>query len=746
MDANFSNYKPELNDIINNCGKMVLSGYDEFSLEIFLLFALKTKYVQNLVLKIDDSIDINKINNKLTDYIETKQKSSKNQEDSLIISDDVKEIIFATTARINRNSAIYIDSIDIIISILEYEKVDGESFARTVLNESGITLKNLATMLVTEEISDHNNKISSISDEQMNESIAGLLTNLNEKAKKDSFEIIGRDKEIAKAMQILNRKLKNNMVFTGDAGVGKTSVVNGIVQKINEGNVPPNLQGKIVYEVDIPKLVAGTKYRGDFEERMKNIIEFAKKNKNVILFFDEIQTLVSSGSSSSSSLDAANILKPALSNGDIKCIGVTTYDEYKKTIAKDPSLKRRFQEVKVKEPTGEESFMIIKGIIESFEKHHNVKYTDDAIKTSIDLSTTYIKDRFLPDKALDLIDEAGSLQGSLVDNNGKVGKKNIQELISNNFNVPIEKIQAKSGKILKDLERNLKSKIFGQDEAIMGLYQKVLVSYAHLNAEDKTEGSFLFLGPTGVGKTEIVNQLSLELNRNLIRIDMSEYMEKHSTSKLIGAAPGYVGYEDGGILTDQVQRYPDSIILIDEIEKAHPDVQNIFLQILDNATLTDSKGDSYDFTQTMVIFTSNAGAEAMLKRGIGFGAKEVNVSNSVADVEKLFKPELRNRIDHIITFNPLEKSNIKLVVDKFMEPIINKVKSNYNVNLSMTPSAKNWLVENGYDKKMGARPMARLINKEVTTCLASLLVESNSIKNKSIKISLKNNKLSFNFK
>jgi ATP-dependent Clp protease ATP-binding subunit ClpA len=750
MKVGFLSYNQELNDIINKCTDMVSIHYDKnFSLESFLLCLIRTKSIRSLITKIDKNIMINGIDDGLVEYLKLIKSSpdyNMSNED-LLISADVKEIILDATSRINRKGASVVDEIDILVSILEYEKNNEKSFAKEILNINKITSENILTVLVSEKITEESSEKKSFDSSdfsKLDENISGLLTNLNEQAKNDFFEVIGRDKEISKAMQILNRKLKNNMVFTGDSGVGKTSVVMGIAQRINDRDVPPNLQGKIIYELDVPKLVAGTKYRGDFEERMKNVIEFAKNSENAILFIDEIHNLVSSGAGSSSSLDAANILKPALSNGDIKCIGVTTYDEYKKTISKDPSLKRRFQEVKVKEPTIEESFKIIKGIIESFEVHHKIKYTDEAIKTAIDLSVTYIKDRFLPDKAIDLIDEAGSLEGSQISGDGKVGKKNIQELISNNFNVPIEKIQAKSGKILKDLERNLKSKIFGQDEAIQSLYEKVLVSYAHLNPDNKTEGSFLFLGPTGVGKTEIVNQLSSELNRNLLRIDMSEYMEKHSVSKLIGAAPGYVGYEAGGILTDKVQRYPDSIILIDEIEKAHEDVQNIFLQILDNATLTDSKGESYDFSQTMIIFTSNAGSSAMLQRGIGFGAEEVNVSKSTEEVERLFKPELRNRIDNIITFNPLQKENIKLVVDKFLKPIVNKVKDNYNVNVSITAAAKDWLVVNGYDKKMGARPMSRIIEKNITTNLATMLIGGNNLKKKTIKIGIKNNKLSFN--
>lgn len=746
-------YTEELEDILANLKLKLTSDYNELSLDLFVLEIIKSKHIQDIIKKINKDISIENIEKTLKEHLIKNNKLTEERDVKnfkIELTNSVLEVIFDSTARVNRRGSSRVDTIDMLLSILdlnlEQSPETEHCISKKLLLNSGINFSSFSDILKEEKKENGENKDlkeSSYKPTKTNKTLS-LLTNLNEKAKDDFFEVIGREKEIAKAMQILNRKLKNNMVFTGDSGVGKTSVVMGIAQKINEGDVPPNLKGKIIYEIDVPQLIAGTKYRGDFEERIKNIIEFAKKNKETILFIDEIHTLVSSGSGSSNSLDAANILKPALSNGDIKCIGVTTYDEYKKTIAKDPSLKRRFQEVKVKEPTVEESFQIIKGIIESFEEHHHVKYTDDAIKTAIDLSITYMKDRCLPDKALDLIDEAGSFQGSLLTEDKKVGKKQIQELISNNFNVPIEKIQAKSSKILRDLEKNLKSKIFGQDEAVQALYEKVIVSYARLNIETKPEGSFLFLGPTGVGKTEIVNQLAYELDKNLIRLDMSEYMEKHSVSKMIGAAPGYVGYEEGGALTDKVQRFPDSIILIDEIEKAHEDVQNIFLQILDNATLTDSRGEAHDFSQTMIIFTSNAGAEEMSKRGIGFGAPEMSLDKAESEVSRMFKPELRNRIDHIITFNPLEKSNVRLVVDKFLDPIRTKVKNEYNVDITITHNAKDWLVDNGYDKKMGARPMSRVIDKNVTTPIATLLVTSSNIKNKKIKIGVKKNKLDFN--
>jgi ATP-dependent Clp protease ATP-binding subunit ClpA len=743
--SNLASYTEQLSRAIERVACFVSDkNYKEFTVEALLFELLNIDNVKLMLNDINQDLDISEIKKDIIAYLDKKNIEDNDQipAGKFKLSKSIESIMFEATAIANKNGESIVTENDMLLSILSYKALNVEPLvAQVLLEKNDITFEKLESVFENQKEINEKNKVDETVVE-IHKDLKGVVTNLNEKAKNNFFTVVGREKEIQKSIYILNRKQKNNMIFTGDSGVGKTSVVMGLAQRINEGTVPDNLQGKVIYEIDMPQLIAGTKYRGDFEERIKHVIDFAKANPNSILFIDEIHTVVSSGSSSSNSMDAASIMKPALSNGDIKLIGVTTYEEYKKTIAKDSALKRRFQEVKVSEPSIEESVKIIKGIIGSFEDHYELSYTDDAIKSAVELSVSYIKDRFLPDKAIDLIDEAGSIKSANMENDGKIGKKDIQSLIATTFNVPLEKIQSKSSKMLKDLEKNLKQKIYGQDKAVESLYEKVLISFAHLNRENKPEGSFLFVGPTGVGKTEIVNVLSQELNRDLVRFDMSEYMEKHSVAKLIGAPPGYIGMEEGGQLTEKIARSPDSILLIDEIEKAHPDVQNIFLQVLDNAKLTDSQGVSVDFSQTLIIFTSNAGSQEMSKRGMGFAAPTMDVDKSDGEINRLFKPELRNRIDNIIKFNPLDKKDVKLVVDKFMAPIIKQVEEKYHAHVQITAPAKEWLVTHGYDEQMGARPMARVIDKEVVVELSKLLL-TNSIKHKMIKIGLKKDKISF---
>lgn len=726
-------FDDELIKVLKNVVLYKSENNVSFCSELLLIKILEENLREKVFEEIYKNFDSKSIIKDLYDYIE------KNK--NLIKEEDFLRLFYLAKSKADQKMSSKINIDDIIISMFEFE----DSYCFNVLNSNGINNNSFINHLEKYKDKKINEVLKDNKEFIIDSSISKFLTNINETSKNKFFKVVGRDKEIKKAIQILNKKLKNNMVFTGDSGVGKTSILMGLAQKINEGDVPNNLLNKTIYQVDITEIIAGTKYRGDFEERIKNIINFAEKNSDVILFIDEIHTLVGSGSSSSTSMDAADLFKPALSNGKIKCIGVTTYQDYQKTIAKDPSLKRRFQEIKVKEPSEDESFKIIKGIISDFESHHNVTYTDDAIKTSIELSVNYIKDRFLPDKAIDLIDEVGSIISAKNKEHTKIGKKDIQLLISDMFSVPIEKIQSKPSKLLKDFEKYLNEKIYGQSEAITNLYKKVIVSYAQLNPENKPEGSFLFVGPTGVGKTEIVNELSKYLNRNLIRLDMSEFMEKHSISKLIGSPPGYIGYGETSLLADQVNRYPNSIILVDEMEKAHEDIQNIFLQILDNAKLTDAQGNNINFSKTMVIFTSNAGAQDMQRNNIGFGCNlGINVDKGNEEIERLFRPEFRNRLDAIIKFNPLDKLNIVRVVDKFMEKIINKVEKEYNSTIILTKSAKDWLVENGYNSYMGARPMQRIINDKIAVDIATKLIMEPNIKNKVIKISIKNDETLFN--
>lgn len=727
-----SAFENDLKNIIMDAIVLQKQKLKDFSNEFVLIKILESELRENVFKNIYPKFNSKKIINETIEYIE------KNSKD--LNKDDFYNTLFEAKVHADKKACGDITIDDFILSLLSIKK----GFSYNILKQNGISYGIFLNFL--EDSKDK--KIEEIeksynSEFIIDEKVSGYLNNINELAKNNFFKVIGREKEIEKSIHILNKKLKNNMIITGDSGVGKTSLIMGLAQKINENDVPENLSNKVILELNITKLLAGTKYRGDFEERINNVIEFAEKNSNVILYIDEIHTIVGSGVSSTSSNDAANLIKPALSNGNIKCIGVSTYNDYKKTIAKDPSLKRRFEEIRIKEPNKEESYKIIKGIISEFEIHHKVSYTDDAIKTAIDLSSEYIKDRFLPDKAIDLIDEIGSKNSSNKEEFKSIGKKDIQLYISNLYNIPIEKIQSKSNKIIKDLKKIIGKKVFGQDEAIELIHKKIVVSYAQLGSNDKPEGSFLFAGPTGVGKTEIVNQLSYFLNRNLIRLDMSEYMEKQSVSKLIGSPPGYVGHGETAMLTDAITKNQDSIILIDEMEKAHPDIQNIFLQILDNAKLTDSQGNVVDFSKTMIIFTSNAGASDMERRSIGFSdGGSIDVDKSDNEIERIFKPEFRNRLDAIVKFKSLKKDNLIYIVNKFMEPIIEKMKNEYNCKITLSKATKDWLIENGYNEKMGARPMKRLIDDRITYEL-SLLMLSKNIKNKEIKII--NNKDNFEF-
>lgn len=703
-----------------------------FCNEFLLIKILESEIKEDIFKSLYPKFNTKKIINDITEYSERNKEKLDTKE--------FYETLFDAKNQADKKSSSVITLDDYIVSLLNMKN----GFSSNILKQNGISVDGFLGKLNFSQ----NSKIKEMEEKSIDENfiidekVSGFLNNINDVAKNNFFKVIGRDKEIEKSLNILNKKLKGNMILTGDSGVGKTSIIMGLAQKINEKDVPDNLKNKVILELNITKLLAGTKYRGDFEERINNVIEFAEKNENVIIYIDEIHTIVGSGLSSSSSNDAASLIKPALASGKIKCIGVTTYNDYKKTIAKDPSLKRRFEEVRVKEPNKEETFKIIKGIITDFEVHHQVNYTDDAIKTAIDLSVEYIKDRFLPDKAIDLIDEVGSKKSSNISEFKNIGKKEIQIYISDMYDVPLEKIQSKSNKIIKDLRKIIGKKVFGQDDAIELLHKKIVVSYAQLGTKDKPEGSFLFAGPTGVGKTEIVNQLSYYLNRNLIRLDMSEYMEKQSVSKLIGSPPGYIGHGETAMLTDAIIKNQDSIILVDEMEKAHQDIQNLFLQILDNAKLTDSQGNIVDFSKTMIIFTSNAGATEMEKRSIGFTeGGSIDVDKSDDEIERLFRPEFRNRLDAIVKFKPLQKDNLGYIVDKFMEPIVTKLKEEYNCKITLSKTAKDWLIENGYNIKMGARPMRRLIDDKIVFDL-SLIMLSENIKNKEIKI-VYNNKIDF---
>ena len=547
--------------------------------------------------------------------------------------------------------------------------------------------------------------------------------NLNEKAKNGNIDpLIGREIEIERTIQILCRRLKNNPLYVGDSGVGKTAIAEGLACKLIKNEIPNALSNSVIYSLDMGLLLSGTRYRGDFEERLKAIVNELTDLKNSILFIDEIHTIIGAGATSGGSMDASNILKPALANGGIRCIGSTTYKEYRSYFEKDRALVRRFQKIDIKEPSIEDAIKITNGLAPYYENFHNVKYNSDSLESAVKLSSRYINDRNLPDKAIDVIDEAGAAQ--VIKNKSKrtkkIGVKEIEEIISKMARIPSKSISKDDSKLLSNITRDLRLVIYGQNEAIEELSKVVKLSRAGLREEEKTIGSYLFTGPTGVGKTEIARQLARILGVKLIRFDMSEYMERHTVSRLIGAPPGYVGFDQGGMLTDAVDQNPYAVLLLDEIEKAHMDVYNLLLQVMDYGKLTDHNGKTVDFRHVMLIMTTNAGASELTKSQIGF-AREVKVEDTEIEINKFFSPEFRNRLDAIIKFSFLSHSVMKKIVDKSISQLEAQL-SEKNITLRLTTKARVYLAKKGYQKSYGARPLQRLIQKEIKEPLSDKIL------------------------
>ena len=549
--------------------------------------------------------------------------------------------------------------------------------------------------------------------------LSQFTTNLNEQAEAGLIDpLIGRDSEIERVSQILIRRRKNNPLLTGETGVGKTAIAEGLAKLIIEGDVPEPMLGSTVYSLDMGALLAGTKYRGDFEKRLKNLINELVKVDKSILFIDEIHTIIGAGAASGGVMDASNLLKPLLSSGKLRCIGSTTYQEYRGIFEKDHALARRFQKIDVPEPSIDETFEILKGLKSRFEDHHDLKFTNPALRAAAELSNRHINDRFLPDKAIDVIDEAGAFQRLQPEYKRKksVGLSDIELVISKIARIPAKSVSVSDKAQLADLSSNLKMVVFGQDEAIDSLSTSIKLARAGLREGSKPIGSFLFAGPTGVGKTEVCKQLANVLGIELIRFDMSEYMERHTVSRLIGAPPGYVGYDQGGLLTEAVTKQPHSVILLDEVEKAHPDVFNLLLQVMDHGTLTDNNGRKADFRNVILIMTTNAGAELMSRASIGFSIQD-HTTDGMEAIKKMFTPEFRNRLDNIVQFGELSIDVIKTVVDKFLVQLQSQL-DDKKVFIEIDDDARLWLAENGYDSKMGARPMDRLIQEKIKKPLA----------------------------
>ena len=550
-----------------------------------------------------------------------------------------------------------------------------------------------------------------------------FASNLNELALQGKIDpLIGRADEIERTIQVLCRRRKNNPLYVGEAGVGKTALAEGLAKRIVDGEVPEVLESATIWSLDLGALVAGTKYRGDFEKRLKAVISQLRQQPGAILFIDEIHTIIGAGSASGGTMDASNLIKPMLASGELRCIGSTTFQEYRGVFEKDRALARRFQKIDVVEPTAADSIAILKGLRSRFEEHHHVSYTDGALQAAVDLSVKHIPDRLLPDKAIDVIDEAGARQRLLPEEQrtGKIDIGEVEYIVAKMARIPEKQVSASDRDVLRNLERNLKMLVFGQDPAIEALAASIKMARSGLADPSKPIGSFLLAGPTGVGKTEVTRQLAMQLGIEMIRFDMSEYMEGHSVSRLVGAPPGYVGFDQGGLLTEAVVKHPHAVLLLDEIEKAHPDVFNILLQVMDHGVLTDTNGREANFKNVIVVMTTNAGAQVAARRSIGFVGQKHD-SDAMEVIRKLFSPEFRNRLDAIIQFSALGFEHILRVVDKFLIELESQL-SEKRVTLDVDADARRWLAEHGFDPQMGARPMARVIQEKVKRALADELL------------------------
>ena len=576
------------------------------------------------------------------------------------------------------------------------------------------------------------------------EALKAYCKNLNEKAKEGKVDpLIGRQKEVDRTIQILCRRSKNNPLYVGDPGVGKTAIAEGLAKKIVEGEVPDVLKDAVIYSLDMGSLLAGTRYRGDFEERIKQVLAELEKIDGAILFIDEIHTVIGAGATSGGAMDASNLLKPSLSNGSLRCVGSTTYKEYRNHFEKDRALVRRFQKIDVYEPTIDETIEILKGLKPHYEEHHGVKYTDDAIKAAVELSAKYIGDRKLPDKAIDIIDETGAAQMLVPADKRKkiIDITDIEGVVAAIARIPAKTLTKDDKVVLKNLERDLKTLVFDQDAAIAVLGDAIKLSRAGLRDPDKPIGCFLFSGPTGVGKTEVAKQLAKTMGVELNRFDMSEYMERHSISRLIGSPPGYVGFDQGGLLTDKVDQQPHCVLLLDEIEKAHPDIYNILLQVMDYGKLTDNNGKTVDFRNVILIMTTNAGAAEMAKSPIGF-ERSARVDEDKEAITKMFSPEFRNRLDAIVPFAALRPETVVLVVDKFIAQLEAQL-TEKNVAIQLSEEARQWLAKKGYDPAMGARPLARVIQEHVKRPLAEELLFGDLTNGGTVHIKVKDGVIAF---
>jgi ATP-dependent Clp protease ATP-binding subunit ClpA len=726
--------------------------HEHVTIEHLLISLLDDKDAYKVL--IASSVDVNLLKSELTDFI--------NKQDYLIVDNDgvpeptagYRTVVTRAAIHVQQSGGQEVDGGNVIVAIFSQQ----ESYSVYLLEKQDMTRYDAVQFLAhgikknqtfgdiqsDSEEGEYDDEDSPLSKDS---ALDSFCENLNEKAKNQLIDpLIGRASEVNRLIQILSRRRKNNPLLVGDPGVGKTAIAEGLAFRIVENDVPDIISKTVIFSLDMGSILAGTRYRGDFEERIKAVLKEIEDSEDAVLFIDEIHTVIGAGATSGGSMDASNLLKPSLQGQKLRCIGSTTYKEYRQFFDKDRALSRRFQKIDVEEPSIPDTIKILMGLKSRFESFHGLKYSNEAIKTAVELSSRYMSDRKLPDKAIDVIDETGASQKLRPESKRKktITQKDIEQTIATMARIPSKHITRDDSEKLKDLDKSLKRFIFGQDKAIEEIVASIRLSRAGLRDLQKPIGSYLFTGPTGVGKTELVRQLSSVMSVELLRFDMSEYMERHTVSRLIGAPPGYVGFDQGGLLTDGVDQNPYSIVLLDEIEKAHPDIFNILLQVMDHGTLTDQNGRKVDFRNTIIILTTNAGASDLAKPALGFNRSE-RAGDDTEAIEKLFNPEFRNRLDSIISFNTLPGKVISKVVEKFILELESQL-DNKNVFINISNEAAHWLGEKGYDHNMGARPLARLIQEKVKKPIAEEILYGILEKGGTVNVSLKKSELNFSYK
>ena len=727
--------------------------HEHVTIEHLLLSLTDDKDAQKVFIACD--LDINVLKNDLTKYID--------DQDYLIVDKDdlipeptagYRTVITRAAIHVQQSGNKEVNGGNVLVAIFsqqesqsvyllekqEMTRYDAVQYLAHGIKKS----QSFSSISSSDNFSNYENEESEANGDN---ALDSFCEDLNIKAKKQLIDpLIGRSNEVNRLIQILSRRRKNNPILVGDPGVGKTAIVEGLAFRIVEGDVPDVISETKIFSLDMGAILAGTRYRGDFEERIKAVLKEIEEQEDAVLFIDEIHTVIGAGSTSGGSMDASNLLKPSLQGQQLRCIGSTTYKEYRQFFDKDRALSRRFQKIDVDEPSIADTIKILMGLKTRFEDFHGLKYSNEAIKTAVELSSRYMNDKKLPDKAIDVIDETGASQKLKPSSKRKklIGQKDIEATISKMAKIPSKHVTRDDSQKLKDLDKSLKRFIFGQDKAIDEIVASIRLSRAGLRDLQKPIGSYLFAGPTGVGKTELVRQLSSVLSVELLRFDMSEYMERHAVSRLIGAPPGYVGFDQGGLLTDGVDQNPYSIVLLDEIEKAHPDIFNILLQIMDHGTLTDQNGRKVDFRNTIIVLTTNAGATDLAKPALGFNRDEREGEDKEA-IDRLFNPEFRNRLDSIISFNSFPDKVIQKVVEKFILELESQL-DNKNVFINISPDAASWLGKKGYDKNMGARPLSRLIQEKVKKPIAEEILYGVLEKGGTVNVSLKKDKLNFVYK